>query len=58
MPHKEIQWFNYNVPREQWTRKCPIGLEDASEKDKGIIGSWDADFKPMGWEEVKHLVGN
>jgi hypothetical protein len=57
MPHEEIQWFNYNVPKEQWTAKCPESLSSASEKDKGIIGSWNEDFKPMGWEDVKHLIG-
>jgi len=57
MPHEELAWWNYNVPEEQWTTDCPASLQHASEKDRGIIGSLDADFTPMNWEEVKHLLG-
>ena len=57
MPHEEIQWWNYNLPREQWTLECPEGLRDASEKDKGIIGSWEDEYRAMSWQEVKRLIG-
>ncbi|KIW09483.1 uncharacterized protein PV09_00361 [Verruconis gallopava] len=56
MAAEKIQWFNYNLPKEEWTEECPESLRDASAKDRGIIGSLDEDFKPMSWEEVKHLV--
>ena len=57
MPHEEVAWWNYNLPPEQRTKECPVSLRYANEKDRGIIGSLESDFKPMGWEEVKHLIG-
>jgi hypothetical protein len=57
MPHEETQWFNYNLPKEHWTKECPPDLQDCSEKDRGIIGSYDTDFEPMSWGQVKHLIG-
>jgi hypothetical protein len=56
MPH-QLAWWNYNIPSDQQTEECPDSLRDASEKDRGIIGSHDADYVAMKWEQVKHLVG-
>jgi hypothetical protein len=57
MLHEKIAWWNCNLHEDQWTIECPPSLRNASEKDKGIIGSPDSNFRPMGWEEVKHLIG-
>jgi hypothetical protein len=57
MPDQKIAWWNCNIPEDQWTIECPPSLKYASEKDRGIIGSLDANFTPMPWDEVKHLVG-
>lgn len=57
MPHEEIPWWNYNLPKEQWTSACPEDLQNSSEKDKGIIGSWNDEYTQMGWDEVKHTIG-
>lgn len=51
------KWWNSNLSQEQWTPECPVSLQDASEKDKGIIGSSQAQFRPMSWDEVKNLIG-
>jgi len=57
MPHEEIGWWNYNLPKERWTIECPEDLQNASEKDQRIIGSWDDEYTSMGWEQVKQLIG-
>jgi hypothetical protein len=52
----KLEWWNCNLPQEQWTIECPASLQYASEKDRGIIGSSQADFQQMSWDEVKNLI--
>jgi hypothetical protein len=56
MPHEEISWWNFNIPALDRTVECPDFLRDAGEKDRRLIGSWDADYERLSWEEVKELI--
>jgi hypothetical protein len=56
MPHEELPFWHFNVPIPERTVECPEFLLDISEKDRRIIGTWDSDFEPQSWEDVKHLV--
>ena len=57
MPHEEIAWWNFNVPHDQQTLTCPDPLLNAGEKDKRLIGTWDADYERLNWYQVKALIG-
>jgi hypothetical protein len=57
MPHEEIAWWNFNVPLNQQTPTCPDSLLKLGEKDKRLIGTWDADYERLTWDEVKELIG-
>lgn len=57
MPHEEIAWWNFNVPLNQQTQTCPDSLLKLGEKDKRLIGTWDADYERLTWDEVKELIG-
>jgi hypothetical protein len=56
MPHEVVEWWNFNVPVLERTAECPEFLLCAGEKDKRLIGTWDADYEPLGWKQVKELV--
>ncbi|QDS69941.1 hypothetical protein FKW77_001970 [Venturia effusa] len=56
MPHEEISWWNFNLPRYQQTSTCPEALLHVSKKDKDIIGSWDSDYDRLRWVEVKEII--
>jgi hypothetical protein len=44
-----LAYWNY-VPENERQEKCPDYLVNISDKDKGILGSWDSDFKTIPWE--------
>jgi len=58
MPHETIEWWNFNIPHDEQTVECPDFLLNSSEKDKRLIGSWDADYECMPWLEVKELIAS
>jgi hypothetical protein len=56
MPHEELPFWQFNVPAEQRMPECPAYLLDISDKDRGLIGKWDADYEPMTWGEAQTTV--
>jgi hypothetical protein len=56
MPHQEQPFWHFNVPVDQRTPDCPDYLLNLSDKDRGLIGKWDADYEPMTWDEVQSVV--
>jgi hypothetical protein len=57
MPHEELlPFWLVNVPRDQWPIECPEFLAVCSDKDKEIIGTPDAQYTLLTWEEVKEIV--
>jgi hypothetical protein len=56
---KTVAFWNF-VADEERTEECPEYLRSLSDKDKRILGSWDADFKTIAWDGedgVRDLVG-
>ncbi|KAL1798479.1 hypothetical protein ACET3X_002516 [Alternaria dauci] len=56
MPHEELPFWLVNVPRDQWPSECPDFLRNVSEKDRGIIGTPDEDYKVLTWDQVRDIV--
>jgi hypothetical protein len=57
MPHEEpLPFWLVNIPRDEWPTECPDFLRDCGEKDRRIIGTPNAEYKRLSWEEVKHLI--
>ncbi|KAF2404655.1 hypothetical protein EJ06DRAFT_579239 [Trichodelitschia bisporula] len=56
MPHEELPFWNVNVPRPLRVPICPDWLANVSDKDRDIIGTWDADYEDMTWDEVRGII--
>ncbi|KAI4676329.1 uncharacterized protein J4E88_007243 [Alternaria novae-zelandiae] len=56
MPHEELPFWLVNVPRDQWPSECPDFLRNISDKDKGIIGTPDEEYRVLRWDEVRAIV--
>lgn len=56
MPSTTLPWWQVNVPEDLRTDECPDFLEECGEKDRGIIGTPDSEYRPYGWEEVKNII--
>jgi len=56
MPHEEIEWWNFNIPRYERTAACPDFLLNAGEKDRRLIASWDSDYERLSWDQAKELI--
>lgn len=46
-----------NVPRSQWTAKCPHFLIHASMRDQKILSTPESQSHRLTWEEVQQIVG-
>lgn len=55
--HDEVPWWQVNVPIELQEEECPVYLSGLSDKDIGIIGTRDDQYKHMEWPEVKKIIG-
>lgn len=56
MPHETLPYWHFNIPIEERTTECPDYLQNLSEKDKRLIGTWDDEFEVITWEEAKDIV--
>lgn len=57
MPHEEpLPFWLVNVPRDQWPTECPEFLKECNEKDRGIIGTPNDQYRLLTWHEVTELV--
>lgn len=57
MPHEEpLPFWLVNVPHDQWPAQCPDFLQNLGEKDRRIIGTPDADYTKLSWDQVKHFI--
>jgi hypothetical protein len=56
-PKEPLPYWLVNVPPEEWPNECPEALRDMSEKNIGILATWDSDYTRSTWEEVKYLIG-
>ncbi|KAM0427463.1 hypothetical protein ACHAPT_007423 [Fusarium lateritium] len=51
-----LQYWNYNIPEDERTDKCPDFLQNLSAKDRSILSTPDADFYVLPWDEVRQIV--
>ena len=56
MSSSQLPFWNVNVPRDLWTDECPEFLRECGEKDRRIIGTPNADYVPLTWDEVKTII--
>ncbi|ORX97807.1 hypothetical protein BCR34DRAFT_160100 [Clohesyomyces aquaticus] len=57
MPHEEpLPFWLVNVPKDQWPSDCPEFLKECGEKDRRIIGTPDAEYKRLSWDEVTDII--
>ena len=60
MPHEieePLPFWLVNVPRADWPSECPDFLQNVGDKDRRIIGTPDAEYTRLSWEEVKQIIG-
>lgn len=51
-----MAYWNVNVPVEQHTAECPSFLKHVDDWDRAQLGTKDAEYGLMGWEEVGEIV--
>ncbi|KAI1504360.1 hypothetical protein F5X99DRAFT_36936 [Biscogniauxia marginata] len=54
----KLPYWQVNVPEAERTDECPEYLRGLSPKDEGIIGTPDAEYRPLTWAEVRQLVAS
>ncbi|RWA10486.1 hypothetical protein EKO27_g4620 [Xylaria grammica] len=52
----ELPYWQVNVPEDERTEECPDFLRAINTKDKGIISTPDAEYRPSSWPEVRKLI--
>lgn len=53
---RQVDFWNVNLPPQQWTAKCPDYLAAVDEWDRVHLGTPDEDYVPMDWKEVSDIV--
>jgi len=53
---QKIPFWNVNIPQDQWTNECPSYLAACDEFDQRILGTPDAEYSRLSWEEVKEVI--
>ncbi|GAW14401.1 hypothetical protein ANO14919_038030 [Xylariales sp. No.14919] len=51
-----LPYWQVNVPEDERTEECPNFLRAINAKDKGIISTPDAEYRPSSWPEVRKLI--
>lgn len=51
-----IPFWNTNLPRAQWTSKCPEYLVGVDAFDREHLGRKDSEYQLMSWQEVSDIV--
>lgn len=52
----ELPYWHVNVPEDERKAECPDFLRDINEKDRGIIGTPDSEYRLSSWPEVQKLI--
>jgi hypothetical protein len=53
-----LPYWQVNVPEGERTAECPEFLRELSEKDRGIIGTRDVEFRVLTWAEVRRIIAD
>lgn len=51
-----LPYWLVNVPTDQRPAECPDFLADASEKDRKILATPDAEYRRLSWPEVQEII--
>lgn len=51
-----VPYWQVNCPPHEWTVECPPFLASLNEKDRRIVGTPDAAFQVLTWEEVCTII--
>ncbi|CAJ0545925.1 Ff.00g093980.m01.CDS01 [Fusarium sp. VM40] len=51
-----LPFWNYNIPEDQRTDKCPEFLHNTNEKDQGILSTLDEEYHISTWDEVREII--
>lgn len=54
--HRQLPWWQVNIPSEEREARCPEPLRNLCAKDREIIGTWDEDYQPQTWDEVVDII--
>lgn len=57
MADKDIPYWCFNIPKEQWPAECPEFLLNLSERDQKLVGKFDKDYHRLTWPEVRKVIG-
>ncbi|TPX08889.1 uncharacterized protein E0L32_009593 [Thyridium curvatum] len=55
-PDGDLPYWQVNVPPSEREAECPDFLRDLSDKDRGIVGTRDADFRPDSWAVLRRKI--
>lgn len=53
---RETPYWLVNVPKSQWTAKCPEFIANASERDRNMLSIPDSQFHRLSWEDVQEII--
>lgn len=53
---RPLPYWQVNVPPEEREEECPEALRNLSDKDMGIIGTRDEDYRVQAWDEVVDII--
>jgi hypothetical protein len=51
-----IQYWNFNIPKDEWTAECPEYLQGVDAFDTTQLGTKDEDYKLMTWSQVHNII--
>lgn len=51
-----LPYWLVNVPKDQWPSECPDFLINVNDKDRGILGTLDAQFRRQKWSEAQQFI--
>lgn len=51
-----IPYWNVNIPRSEWTVECPDFLAGAGRGNQQQLGTKDADYTLMTWDELWEII--
>jgi hypothetical protein len=51
-----LPYWQVNIPEQDRTAECPDFLKNLTDKDRGIIGTPDAEYRLQTWEDVCRFV--
>ena len=57
IPDERQDYWNENIPEDQWTKQCPEWLANVDGRDKEILLTSDSEYTRQSWERVKQLLG-